>query len=85
MFPESEFEILDMETQGDKVDTSKVYKIRYAINMLPSLGFYKRREKDPYTGVQSLVDMNVGVNILQLCAESDEIELFEAESIQDLS
>jgi len=83
VFPEDEFEPMS-EDSGKKMDTSKVYKIKYSLNMLPSLGSYMHRETDTYTGETTIEFKNDGVNILQLCAESDEIKIFETESLQDL-
>ena len=85
VFPEEDFDEVDMDSpEGAKLDTSKVYKIKYAINLLPILGYYMRKNECMYSGAQKIEKVNTDVNILSLCSESDEIEMFEAESIQDL-
>jgi hypothetical protein len=64
VFPESDFDIVDFENQSEKIDTSKVYKIKYAINMLPKLGFYIQRNMDSYSKKETLEKVNEDVNLL---------------------
>jgi len=41
VFHEQEFlPIEELSTEDDKVDSSKVYKIRYSVNLLPQVGFH---------------------------------------------
>lgn len=51
VFPEEEFLPLEQQEEngGGKTDSSKVYKIRYSINMLPQLGVYMSFDTNPYT------------------------------------
>lgn len=39
VFPEQEFQSID-DKPAKAVDSSKVYKIKYSINILPSIGMY---------------------------------------------
>lgn len=85
VFPEEEFTPLDdIKSQDQKLDSSKVYKIKYQLNMLPSIGAHIHKEVDPYTKKIVSELANDDVNLLALCAESDEIDMFESESLQDL-
>lgn len=45
VFPEKEFlPIEDQATDDDKIDSSKVYKIRYSVNLLPQVGFHIKQD-----------------------------------------
>ena len=90
VFPESEFASLDdqeLELKDKNIDSSKIYKIKYTLNMLPFVGVYMNKIYDIRKGPDhppTLELANEDVNILAICAESDEIEMFETESLQDL-
>jgi hypothetical protein len=60
-----------------------VYKIKYSINMLPYIGTYLLKDVDPYTKEETRSMANEDVNLLNLCCESDEIEMFSSESLMD--
>lgn len=65
VFPEKEFNSIDDQnkekdkqvqggissffSKGEKNTTNKVYKIKYALNLLPSIGTYINKERDLYT------------------------------------
>jgi hypothetical protein len=56
VFPEEEFDPMNDndDVDGDKhkskkYDSSKVYKIKYSINMLPYIGTYLHKDVDPYS------------------------------------
>lgn len=87
VFPEEEFDPMN-DDEGDKqkskkYDSSKVYKIKYSINMLPYIGTFLLKEVDPYTKEETRTMANEDVNLLNLCCESDEIEMFSSESLMD--
>jgi len=42
------------------------------------------KEKDPYTLVETIEIRNEDINLCELCAGSDEITMFESETLQDL-
>ena len=65
VFPEDEFIPLDeQKTTGVKVDNSKVYKIKYSLNLLPSIGTYLHKETDPYTKQETSCLKNEDINLL---------------------
>lgn len=77
VFPEEEFDPMN-DDDGDKqkskkYDSSKVYKIKYSINMLPYIGTYLLKDVDPYTKEETRSMANEDVNLLNLCCDSDEI------------
>ena len=64
------------------LSSSKVYKIKYSLNMLPQIGAYVNKQTDPYTFKVSEELTNVSDNLLDLCAnQDDELEMFESESL----
>ena len=65
----------DITTNEDEIDSRKVYKVNYQINMLPSLGEYM----DKHQGL-----INEGVSLMDLCCESDELDIFESKNFHDL-
>ena len=73
----------DSAQKSKKYDSSKVYKIKYSINMLPYIGMYLHKATDPYTKEETREMANEDVNLLGLCSESDELEMFGSESLQD--
>lgn len=64
--------------ENKKIDTSKVYKIRYSINILTSVGSYIK----DVNGKKEYI--NDDVNLMGLCAESEELEIFDSESIMQM-
>jgi hypothetical protein len=59
-------------------------KIKYSINVIPSLGYHLEKEVDPYTKETTSTFKNEDINLLALCADGDEIEMFESEALQDV-
>jgi len=55
-----------------------VYKIKYSINTLTQLGEYVH-----YVDGKKVL-ANEGISLLQLCAEADELELFETDELDEL-
>ena len=51
VFKEDKFTPLDEMPSDKKMDSRKVYKIKYALNMLPSIGVFMNREVDSYKKV----------------------------------
>ena len=79
VFHEPEFKSIDEQPQKS-VDSSKVYKIKYSINILPSIGKYIRN--DPETGAKEVV--NPDLNFMSLCTKSSELDIFESTSLSEL-
>jgi hypothetical protein len=84
VFHEKKFTPLDELNANQKMDNRKVFKIKYALNMLPSIGVYMDKEYDSQTKETVSSLKNTDKNILELCAGSEEIEMFESEPLQDL-
>lgn len=81
VFHEKEFlPIEDQANDDDKIDSSKVYKIRYSCNLLPQVGFHIR--KNPISGEHEYV--NTDVPFMQLLNESEELEIFGTDTITEL-
>ena len=76
VFYEEEFE----DISGREVQSDKVYKIKYSLNMLPYMGECVRI--CPRTG-DKIID-NQGYSILNQMCEADELELFDTEQIIDI-
>ena len=83
MFPEEEYATL--EDREDENENSsgplKIFKIKYKVNLLPIIGAYYYKEDNPYTKEKIREVRNEDINFLGVCCESDELELFSAESI----
>ena len=88
IFPEEEFEPMDSieDNSADKksFDSSKIYKIKYSINLLPSLGTHIFYNYNPYTKKYTKELHNEGVNIPGLFCDSDQLEIFDCETLQEL-
>lgn len=61
-----------------QIDSSKVYKITYSINILPQIGEYIRKDVD--NGQIEFV--NSDCNLMGLINETEELEIFESGTIQ---
>lgn len=51
---------------------------------MPSIGSYISKTKNPFTGKIDTVIENPDINLMDLCAQSDEIELFTAKAVQEV-
>lgn len=81
IFHEKKFQPIetDNEDQAEKIDTSKVYKISYFINLLPSIGAYIM------DGPNGIEEFNEDVGFMGLLSEmEDELEIFDTASIHQL-
>ena len=77
VFPEKEF---DSEVKiGGDLDMSKVYKIKYQLNLLPQIGEHICLDEDgkPFT-------MNEGQSFMSLCKETAELNMFQADPLKKL-
>jgi hypothetical protein len=61
------------------IDTSKIYKIQYSINLLPSVCPYIEQTED---GKKRLI--NDEMDFFELMKDSDEFEAFKCEALKDL-
>lgn len=78
IFHEEQFAIPDDEDAA--VDSSKVYKITYLLNTIPQIGEYV--VNDPETGKNSFC--NKDKSLMDMCQDSEELELFNSLAIQDV-
>jgi hypothetical protein len=68
VFPEEEF-----APDADVTDKSKVYKIKYSVNLLGQVGkFCYPNEDDP----EELEVANEDINLMSLCEETEELCMF---------
>ena len=70
VFPEAEF-----AKEENIEDNSKVFKIKFSINLLPQIDFHITEDGEL---------KNEDINFMSLCADSEEIEMFQAASLQQL-
>jgi len=75
VFPEDEF-----KADAKVEDKSKVYKIQYSVNLLGQTGMFC--EKDYVTGEETV--LNEDVNLMSLCEETEELDIFKTKAIQDI-
>lgn len=64
------------------MDMTKVYKIKYCVNLLPTIGEYIR-PADKELGIQKQL-VNEDINLMGICNESEELEIYETQAIQQL-
>jgi len=70
VFPEAEF------AREDSVeDASKVFKIKFSINLLPQVDFHITADGEK---------KNEDINLMTLCAETEEIEIFQTDALCQL-
>lgn len=74
IFYEEHLQPFDNEEE-DAIDSSKVYKVCYKINMLPMLSEFVRMDENGES-----VFENEGVNIIDECTETEELAIFESEN-----
>ena len=76
VFHEEQFQISNEDIE--EMDSRKLYKVSYKINMISQFGeFVVRDEAIKYI-------MNPGESIMQQCVESDQLEIFNSPNFQDL-
>ena len=80
VFPEKAFQAVDMfedEKKDTEVqDTTKVYKIKFEINLLASIGEHKIEDPDKKG---HYLFMNKGTSLMALAGDSDEMPVFDSE------
>jgi hypothetical protein len=75
---------MSLFSKSDRQTTSKVYKIKYSLNLLPSIGTYINKDKDLYTKKMVVELSNNDINLLDECANSEELAIFETDTLKDL-
>ena len=61
------------------MDMTKVYKVKYSVNLLPSIGEYIRPE-DVEKGEKRQV-MNEGCHLMGEFVDSEELNIFETQTV----
>jgi len=90
VFPEAELQdVIGGENKAKNIDSSKIYKIKYSINLLPQIGthiekFYFNLSKDGSEDQSTDLLKNEGVSFMGLIAHSDELDIFNTKSLIDL-
>lgn len=87
VFHEDEFRSMDdmKDDEGENggpIDTSKVYKIKYSVNILPGIGQYII-DKDPENKNQKTF-FNTDVSFMGLLNQTEELAVFQTSTIQQL-
>lgn len=85
IFPGEEFEdIVDEEgNQREDIETNKVYKIKYTVNILPALSEHCVMEYDEEGKLQKVLK-NEGINIMDVCFNTEELDIFDTGSMIDI-
>lgn len=86
VFPEAKYEPPAQVVDGadDPSRGQEQYKIEYWVNVLPMIGQHFHYEKNPWTKRTKSELQKSDVYFTTLCADSDEIEMFQAQPLQDL-
>jgi hypothetical protein len=74
VFPESNFDELKEKT-GDQ-DSSKIYKIKYQINILPGIGVHNKVDGN---GEPEL--LNNQIDFMDMLYNTEEIDIFKSKAI----
>lgn len=84
VFPEDEFKSLEeqKENSDDHIDITKVFKIKYSINILPSVGFFVV-DKDPEND-NIKTYYNTDVNFMGLVNSTEELEIYSTDTLQQV-
>lgn len=82
VFPEEEFDdFRDEDGQAkEKIDTSRIYKIKYTINLLPQIGCHIEMVTDE-SGKVTPTYFNQESDLMKIIATSEELEIFNCTSL----
>jgi hypothetical protein len=85
VFPEQDFDELTNEDGSIKesIDSSKIFKIKYSINLLPQIGTHIQFE-DNGEGDKLKHLVNHDIPFMKIIAQSEELDIFNTISLQDL-
>lgn len=78
-FPEEEYASIE----GKDVGGEQVFKIKYSINLLPSIAIYINKHQNP-DGSEEFTVENEDVSIVSLFQDTEEDEIFEASCVQEV-
>lgn len=72
-------ECINMNNEEGIQDTSKMYKVKYQMNMLSMIEMYAVEQEDGSFDYQ-----NPDVSFMELIVDSDQLDIFESNNVQDL-
>ena len=75
IFHEERFVVADEDNCN--IDSSKIFKVQYSINMLSILGEYVEIKKGK-SGFDQKLLINEGISLMDLCTQNDQIDVFES-------
>lgn len=87
IFHEDRFEpmINDDDPNNSKRNVKqKLYEIQYQLNLLPMIGFHFENTRDPWTNKRTREYVNDEEKFMALCAQSQEITMFQSKNLQNL-
>jgi hypothetical protein len=88
VFPEEEFDELTNEDGSikDSIDSSKIFKIKYSINLLPQIGTHIQLEEggEPGFEIKTKRLMNQDVPFMKIVSASEELDIFNTVALSDL-
>lgn len=82
-FPEVNFERPDFEDETQAVDSSKIYKMNYSINLLPYVCPHLEMRVNS-NGILKETWVNSKYDVLELLKESKEYDIFKSKAVLDL-
>lgn len=82
VFPEKDLQALEemQEEEDSALDMTKVYKIKYSVNLLPIIGEHIIPENKALGVEREFV--NSDVNLMTLITDSEELDIFETDTIK---
>ena len=84
VFPEEVFEPIDALEGSKKVESGKIFKIAYNVNLLPLIGAHHERTVNPFTKEETSELANARGNFLGVCCyDSEEIGMFQSLNLQE--
>ena len=75
VFPEVEYAPIDQE----RTDSSKVYKIKYTINLMPICAEYVN--SDGVSEEEPVEIINPGISLSQILSKTSELDIFKADGV----
>ena len=74
MYPEEDFSVPQNDEEDMVESSTKIFKIKYSINLLLQVGFHMTYDSESGT----FKNNNVGTSLMELCTDGDELDIFNA-------
>jgi hypothetical protein len=90
VFPEEEFQEIELDFNDKAIQSDKFYKIKYSINLLPLVGQHIDLCKDlhDHDKIDSCGDeknhKNKHISFFETCTNSNELNMFKSQALQDV-